>query len=302
MKKDYLLVLVIIAGLATAALVTRWIDARHAENPTQFAEEPLYLNGPAMKRITLSFNGVAADWYWISSLQYVGRKIVTFQDTHDGNFNLGDLSVLNLRLLSSQLRMSTTLDPQFLEPYYYGAVILPDIDSNEAISLLNHGIAHNPSQWRLYQHLGYIYWQRRDYEKASEVYATGARLPGAPPWMTAISARMKAEGGSPDAAREMYRHLGESSNDDAVKDMVAKQIMRLDSLDQLALIRGTLREYSAAYSRCPGSWRELANVLRARGLRLDSSGAPLDPSGTPYRLTKNGCEVELEENSIVPKR
>lgn len=302
MKKDYLLVLVIIAGLAAAALVTRWSDARHTDNSTQFAEEPLYLNGPAMKRITLSFNGVAADWYWIRSLQYVGRKIVNFQDTHDGDFNLSDLSVLDLRLLSSQLRMSTTLDPQFLEPYYYGAVILPDIDSNEAISLLNHGIAHNPSQWRLYQHLGYIYWQRRDYEKASEVYATGARLPGAPPWMTAISARMKAEGGSPDAAREMYRHLGESSNDDAVKDMVAKQIMRLDSLDQLALIRGTLREYSAAYNRCPGSWRELANVLRARGLRLDVSGAPLDPSGTPYRLTKNGCEVELEENSIVPKR
>ena len=302
MKKDYLLVLVIIAGLAAAALVTRWSDARHTENSTQFAEEPLYLNGPAMKRITLSFNGVAADWYWIRSLQYVGRKIVSFQDTHDGDFNLSDLSVLDLRLLSSQLRMSATLDPQFLEPYYYGAVILPDIDSNEAISLLNHGIAHNPSQWRLYQHLGYIYWQRRDYEKASEVYATGAKLPGAPPWMTAISARMKAEGGSPDAAREMYRHLGESSNDDAVKDMVAKQIMRLDSLDQLALIRGTLREYSAAYSRCPGSWRELANVLRARGLRLDSSGAPLDPSGTPYRLTRNGCEVELEENSIVPKR
>ena len=302
MKKDYLLVLVIIVGLATAALVTRWSDASHADTSTQFAEEPLYLNGPAMKRITLSFNGVAADWYWIRSLQYVGRKIVNFQDTHDSDFNLGDLSVLDLRLLSSQLRMSTTLDPQFLEPYYYGAVILPDIDSNEAISLLNHGIAHNPSQWRLYQHLGYIYWQRRDYEKASEVYATGAKLPGAPLWMTAISARMKAEGGSPDAAREMYRHLGESSNDDAVKEMVAKQIMRLDSLDQLALIRGTLREYSAAYSRCPGSWRELANVMRARGLRLDSSGAPLDPSGTPYRLTKNGCEVELEENSIVPKR
>ena len=302
MKKDYLLVLVIIVGLASAALVTRWSDPSHTDTATQFAEEPLYLNGPAMKRITLSFNGVAADWYWIRSLQYVGRKIVNFEDAHNGRFNLSDLSVLDLRLLSSQLRMSTTLDPQFMEPYYYGAVILPDINPNEAISLLNHGIAANPGQWRLYQHLGYIYWQRHDYEKASEVYASGARLPGAPPWMTAISARMKAEGGSPDAAREMYRHLGESSNDDAVKDMVAKQIMRLDSLDHLALIRGTLREYSTAYARCPATWRELANILRARGLRLDSSGAPLDPSGTPYRLTKNGCEVELDENSIVPKR
>ncbi|MFS8086886.1 MAG: hypothetical protein ACMG6H_14730, partial [Acidobacteriota bacterium] len=188
MKKDYPLVLIIIVGLSAAALVTRWSDANHRDTTAQFAEEPLYLNGPVMKRITLAFNGVAADWYWIRSLQYVGRKIVNFEDTNTGRFNLNDLSVLDLRVLPSLLRMSATLDPQFMEPYYYGAVILPDINSEEAISLLNYGIAANPNQWRLYQHLGYIYWQRHDYEKASEVYAAGARVAGAPPWMTAISA------------------------------------------------------------------------------------------------------------------
>jgi len=301
MKKDYLLVLIIIVGLSAAALVTRWSDAQPHNTAAQFAEEPLYLNGPAMKRLTLAFNGVAADWYWIRSLQYVGRKIVTFEDSHDGRFNLNDLSVLDLRALPSLLRMSTTLDPQFMEPYYYGAVILPDIDPAAAISLLHQGIAANPNEWRLYQHLGYIYWQRHEYEKASEVYAAGAQLPGAPLWMTAISARMKAEGGSRGAAREMYRHLGEASNDEAVKDMVAKQITRLDSLDERDLISKALREYAAASGRCASSWREIASTLRARGLRSDSDGAPLDPTGTPYRLTKNGCEVDLDEKSAVPK-
>ena len=301
MKKDYLLVLIITVGLSVAALVTRWSDAQPHNTTAQFAEEPLYLNGPAMKRLTLAFNGVAADWYWIRSLQYVGRKIVTFEDSHDGRFNLNDLSVLDLRALPSLLRMSTTLDPQFMEPYYYGAVILPDIDPAAAISLLHQGIAANPNQWRLYQHLGYIYWQRHEYEKASEVYAAGAQLPGAPLWMMAISARMKAEGGSRGAAREMYRHLGEASNDEAVKDMVAKQITRLDSLDERDLISKTLREYAAASGRCASSWREVASTLRARGLRSDSYGAPLDPTGTPYRLTKNGCEVDLDEKSAVPK-
>ena len=301
MKKDYLLVLIIIVGLSAAALVTRSRDAQPRNTAAQFAEEPLYFNAPAMKRLTLAFNGVAADWYWIRSLQYVGRKIVSFEDSHDGRFNLDDLSVLDLRVLPSLLRMSTTLDPQFMEPYYYGAVILPDIDPAAAISLLHQGIAANPNQWQLYQHLGYIYWQRHDYEKASEVYAAGARLPGAPLWMTAISARMKAEGGSRGAAREMYRHLGEASNDEAVKDMVAKQIIRLDSLDERDLISKALREYAAANGRCASSWREVSSRLRSRGLRSDSDGAPLDPTGTPYRLTKNGCEVDLDEKSAVPK-
>lgn len=300
MKRDYLLILVIVAGLSATALLTRLKDAHHTDASAQFAEEPLYLNGPAMKRITLAFNGVAADYYWIRSLQYVGRKIVNFEDSHAGDFNLNDLSVLDLRTLPSLLRMATTLDPQFMEPYYYGAVILPDINPEAAISLLNHGIEANPDQWRLYQHLGYIYWQRHDFAKASDVYAAGARLAGAPPWMTAISARMKAEGGSRSAAREMYRHLGEESNDEAVKEMVTKQIMRLDSLDERELIRKALRP--AADGRCVSSWREISVTLRAGGLRLDAGGAPIDPSGTPYRLTKNGCDVELAEESKVPKQ
>lgn len=302
MKRDYFLVLVIIVGLTLAAMVTRWNDA-HAQDPKpQFAEEPLSLNGPAMKRLTLAFNGVAADWFWLRSLQYVGRKIVSYEDAHAGNFNLANLSSLDLRLLPSLLRMTTTLDPQFLEAYYYGAFILPDLDPNEAIALLNHGIAANPDKWRLYQHLGYIYWQRGDYHKASEVYAAGARISGAPPWMLAMSARMKAEGGASAAAREMYIHLAEASDDPTVKEMVAKQLMRLDSVEERERIRQALSDYAARSGRCVSSWREVSLALRAAGLRVNAAGAPLDPKNIPYQLIKNGCDVDLDEHSEVPHR
>jgi tetratricopeptide (TPR) repeat protein len=302
MKRDYLLVLTIVLGLSTATLTTRWNDSHRQDRESQFAEEPLYLNGPAMKRITLAFNGVAADWYWMRSLQYLGRKIVKYEDTHAGQFDLNHLSSLDLRLLPSLLRMATTLDPQFLEPYYYGAVILPDLNRDEAISLLNYGIAANPDKWRLYQHLGYIYWQGRNFDKASEVYAAGAKIPGVPPWMAAMSARMKAEGGAGQAAREMYIHLAEASDDPNVKDMVEKQLMRLDSVEERDRIRRVLSDYKARTGRCVAAWKEISSTLRAAGLRLDRSGAPLDPSNTAYRLVKDGCDVDLDENSPVPHR
>ena len=302
MKRDVLLALTIAVGLSAAALVTRWNDAHRPDFETQFAEEPLYLNGPAMKRITLAFNGVAADWYWMRSLQYVGRKIIKSEDTPAGNFNLNDLSSLDLRLLPSLLRMATTLDPQFLEPYYYGAVILPDLNRDEAISLLNYGIAANPDKWRLYQHLGYIYWQRRDYHKAAEVYAAGAKIAGAPPWMLAMSARMKAEGGASQAAREMYAHLSEASDDLNVKRMVEKQLMRLDAVEERERIRRVLTDYKARTGRCVTSWKEIVSSLHAAGLRVDASGAPLDPNNVPYRLIKDGCDVDLDEHSEVPHR
>jgi S-(hydroxymethyl)glutathione dehydrogenase/alcohol dehydrogenase len=39
-------------------------------------DESLYLDGKTARRMSLGFNGLAADWYWMRSLQYVGRKII----------------------------------------------------------------------------------------------------------------------------------------------------------------------------------------------------------------------------------
>jgi tetratricopeptide (TPR) repeat protein len=300
MKRDYFLIFAILVGLVAAAAAARWSDAHRPGVPAQFAEDQMEFNGPAMKRITLAFNGVAADWYWIKSLQYVGRKIVSYKDAHGGNFDLRNLSPLDLRQLPGLLKMSTTLDPQFLEPYYYGAFILPDFNPDEAISLLNYGIAANPDKWRLYQHLGYIYWQRGDYQKASEVYAAGAKISGAPPWMLAISARMKAEGGAGAAAREMYLHLAEASDDPTVKAMVQKQLWRLDWTEDRDKIRRLLSNYATNTGRCVTSWKDINLALAAAGLRVNGAGAPLDPTNVPYRLIKNGCDIDLDEHSEVP--
>ena len=322
MKKEASLILTIVLGLGAVVLLAHWLDDHREDMNARSSEERLYLDSATAKRLTFAFNGLAADWYWMSSLQYVGRKIVNYEDAHDGRFNLNDLSSLDLHLLPSLLRVTTTLDPQFMAPYEYGAVILPELNRDDAIALLNYGIAANPSSWRLYQHLGYIYWQSKDYSRASDVYAAGAKLPGAPAWMAALSARMKAEGGSRYAAGQMYHRLYESSSDESVKQMVDKQLSRLDYLDERDVIRRVLEAFKARNGRCVSSWREVDDELRAvrigisqlndpsddnqlKGYHtfyIDAGGAPRDPSGVPYRLTAGGCDVDLDENTKVPKR
>ena len=302
MKKDALRILVIVLGLAEVVMLAHWMDDHRPNRNAQISEERLYVDGATAKRLTFAFNGIASDWYWMRSLQYVGQKIVNYEDSHEGRLNLGNLSSLNLTQLAPLLRVTTTLDPQFMAPYEFGAVILPELNQDEAISLLNYGVAANPSSWRLHHYLGYIYWQRTDYAQASDVYAAGAKLPNAPAWMAALSARMKAEGGSRDAAREMYRHLYEGSSDESVKEMVTKQLMRLDSLDERDAIRRILADYRTQSGRCASSWRDIGGALRAARLKIDSTtGAPLDPSGSPYDLIKNGCDVDLSEDSKVPR-
>ena len=285
-KSVSLAVVIAIGTIATFGLA-RFVDARRPTVDVSANDESLYLNAKTAKRISLGFNGLAADWYWMRSLQYVGRKILEQKD----EVALDDLSQLDLKLLAPLLENATTLDPEFLDPYEYAAVVLPALDVQEAIRLTRKGIEANPNAWRLYHHLGYIYWQQHDYATAAEVYGRGADVPGAPAWMHAMRARMAAEGGSRDTAREIYTRMFEQSADEKVKDMAHKRLLQLDSLDQRDGLRKLLVAYQTRTGRCPATWRE-----------INFPGAPQDPSGAPYILKPGKCEVELGEGSEIPIR
>jgi tetratricopeptide (TPR) repeat protein len=286
----------IIVGLICFVLVARAIDGRRPLPDPQIEEETLYLNAQTLKRASLGFNGLAADWYWMRSLQYVGHKFLTA----GVSMQLDDLSKLDLKMLAPLLETTSTLDPEFLEPYEYAAIVLPAIDVREAIRITRKGIAANPTAWRLYQHLGYIYWQQRDFAAAGEAYNVGSTLPGAPAWMQAMRARMASEGGSRKLAREIYAHMHEEAGDPGVKNMARLRLLQLDSLDQRELLRKVLFAYKSRAGRCPLDWREIEGSMRTLRMPLDSDGAVLDPSGVPYVLVSAACDVELDPKSQIP--
>lgn len=296
-RQTLLLSLVIVFGLACAAGLNRWLEINRPPVETKTEEEKLYVTGTAARRMSLGFNGLIADWYWMRSLQYVGRKVIAEGD----KFQFNDLASLDLKLLYPLLDTATTLDPQFIPVYEYGAVVLPAVNDEDAIKLLKKGIENNPREWHLFHHLGYIYWQRKDYKTASETYDAGAKLPGAPAWMQTMSANMMTKGGSIDTAREMYTRIYEQADDPGIKRMAQLRLMQLDSLNERKVIQSALNNYVALRGRCASDWREVAPALRAARLRLDTDGAPLDPSDTPYILIKDGCEVGIDPSSKIPR-
>ena len=172
-SREVLLLLLVLIGLTSIVGLSRVIDSRKPSIDAKMEEEQLYVNGRTVKRICLGFNGLAADWYWMRALQYVGRKVL---NTPRG-IQLDDLGQLDVKLLAPLLDIATTLDPEFMEPYEYAAVVLPAVNVEDAIRIARKGIAVNPSSWRLYQDLGYIYWQQKDFKGASEAYGQGAGLP-----------------------------------------------------------------------------------------------------------------------------
>ena len=154
--------------------------------------------------------------------------------------------------------------------------------------------------WRLHQHLGYIYWQRHEFEKAGQVYAAGAKLPDAPEWMAEMSARVTAEGGSRRAAREMYQHLYDEAKDEQLKQMLARRLMQVDSFAERDLIRKVLSEYSTKFGRCAASWKDVTPALRAVRLRVDAQGAPkLVESDVFQPMTRLVIRAEEMMNALL---
>ncbi|MDQ5845952.1 MAG: hypothetical protein M3539_11740 [Acidobacteriota bacterium] len=295
---EMVLLLVLMIGLSGVVTLAHWIDSHRPPVEVAVEEEKLYMTAATVKRLSLGFNGLAADWYWMRSLQYVGRKILNLPE----DVQLDNLAQLNLNLLAPLLDAATTLDPQFIEPYQYAAVVLPAINVAEAIRIIKKGIAANPDSWRLYHHLGYIYWQQKNFTLAGDAYEHGAKLPGAPPWMQVMKARMASEGGSRETAREIYIRMYEQAGDGEVKEMARRRLLQLNAFDEMDALRRLMETYKARTGRCPASWQELNNAFRVLKVRVDSSGAPLDPAGTAYLLVKDKCDVNIDRQSEIPDK
>jgi hypothetical protein len=293
---QYLMIAIVVLGMTAAVFLSSWMDSHRPPATTAIEEENLYVTGNAASHLSLAFKGLVADWYWMRSLQYVGDKILSVPE----NVQLDDLGQLNLKLLAPLLDIATTLDPQFLEPYEYAAVVLPAVDVQQAIRITKKGIDANPSAWVLYHQLGYIYWQQHDFAAASDAYGRGARIPGAPQWMEAMRARMAAEGGSRTTAREIYTRMSQESADEKVRDMARRRLLQIDSFEQREVLQNLLKAFQTKFGHCPASLRELASVFRAIHFSMDEAGNPLDPAGTPYVFKAADCTVDLDPRSAVP--
>jgi len=289
----------IIFGFGLIFVLSNFIENKRPAMPESFADRDLALQGTKLKGFSLGFEGLLADWYWIQSLQYVGDKII--KGRQDGQeINLENLKPLNPRLLYPLLDNAAELDPHFLAVYSYGAIVLPAIDAEQAIKITEKGIANNPNEWRLYQHLGYIYWRLGNFEKAAEAYEKGAKIPDTPSFFQLMAARMKTQGGSRETARAMYQQMHAEAPDSRTKEVAELRISQLDSLDERDAIRAGLRQFKEKTNRCANNWSEVFPLLKSvklpngKDFRIDKSNNLVDPSDAPYILDKETCDVKLD--------
>jgi len=288
----------ILVGFAIAVLMTGVLEKHRPPLPQGLVDTDLDLQGSRLKGFALGMEGLLADWYYMRSLQYIGHKLL---NNKDADINIDDLRVLNPRLLYPLLENATDLDPRFLAAYEYGAMVLPSIDAEKAIALTRKGIENNPDKWRLYQHLGYVYWRLERYGEAADAYEQGSNIAGASPIMRLMASNMRNDGNSRETFRAVYTEMLASSTDDRVREMAERKLRELNTAEEAEAIDRVLEEFKARGGRCARSLGEVSAMLFAapwpegRSLRVDTANRLVDPNGKPYVIDQQTCRVKSDQ-------
>ena len=251
-------VLGVVAGIAVAAVTLR---AREARYPLpQSTDRLLYLqSGAAAGRLALSFDSLAADVYWIRTIQHYGRDYKN--RGREGRFEL----------LQPLLDLTTTLDPHFLIAYRFGAIFLaqapPDGPGrpDQAIALLERGFKANPDRYQLPYDIAFThYLYTGDFEAAVNWFRRAAALPGAPEWIGPLAAATAAKGGNRSGARQLLQEL-RTAQEEYVRRSAERLLLQLDALDAVDQLQIVANQYRETHGRPASGWSELvaARLLRA---------------------------------------
>jgi len=262
-----MVVVLALAGIGAAAGV---LHARQTSfDLAPVSERLLYLRSPkAAERLVLDFDALAADVYWIRSIQSYGRDLKSKAET--GRFEL----------VQPLLDLTTSLDPHFLIAYRFGAVFLAMEPpqgpgrADLAIQLLEKGLKANPTSWWLAYDIAFThYFHTGDFNAASEWFSRAAAMPGAPTWLGPLAATTRAQGGNRQDARQMLRQLLDSP-DGYIRRAAGRALEQLDALDAVDQLTAIVNAFNASRGRYPSGWDELVRERMLRAIPTDNYTVP----------------------------
>lgn len=258
----------------------RQVEARGLDQPLLYIR-----SGTLLDRMSLSYDVLMADVYWVRALQ------------HYGGTRLSKETDKRYDLLYPLLDITTSLDPRFAIAYRFGAIFLaegyPDGPGrpDQAVELLKKGMRAQPEKWQYVHDAGFVYyWWLQDFRSAAEWFDRASRVPGSPWWLKPLTATTLAQGGDRASSRMLWQQMLETADNDWLRrsaELRLAQLTALDHLDQLSVLVDRYRSST-------GHWPPLWDALVRAGLL---SQRPLDPAGIPYRLDPATGAVDVSEES-----
>jgi hypothetical protein len=246
-------------------------------------EESLYLwSGQQVRRVAPGFETLAADVYWLRTVQYFGGQRLFAREK-------------KFELLLPLIEITTTLDPRLVIAYKYGATFLCERPPEGAgrcdlgIQVLEKGVEVMPNDWRLRQDLGFFHFIfLNDPQTAARILMEAAEVPGAAYWLRNLAAMVLARGGRRESAEAIWRQIYEQSEGDMKKNAL-QHLEVLSAYDQADALQSLVADIERRTGRRP----ETLDELRTAGL----IGPPVDGSGAPFLYDRQSGTVRVAPQS-----
>jgi hypothetical protein len=279
-----------------AMATTGFVHAR-MDTSQRVEDAELRIPDPARAKLSaLGFEPLVADYYWVQGLHMVGG---TYSDVTLYGDTIGDL-----------IELVTTLDPWVDHPYRFAAVWMTRELSHvrRANALLERGMAYHPDDWRNRFHLGYNrFFYLHDNEGAADVLEPAIRMKGAPNYLGAFVARLRADGGDLETSALFLEALIEGAPNEYVKAEYLKAYDEIETERRARFLDAARVEFWERHGRdveTPAElWTGSRRVLRAvppphphfegfEWILDDDNEIVSNFYGTRYRLHIHGADEE----------
>jgi len=162
----------LLLALVLSIFSLRWQLVHAVERLPRPPAQELIPSPHSIKMVTLGFDHLLADYFWLQFIAYVGDAQPRLKDRY--------------ALADRYVDLIATLDPQFVQVYWFAAFTVggDEHQPQRAAEIIDRGIQANPNNWFLPYIAGVNQYLYAGNEKsAARYYRMAARFPDAPFWL-----------------------------------------------------------------------------------------------------------------------
>ena len=201
-------------GLLAALVLTTAQVQPFVQRP--YLHTNLYLpSGKFVEQAAMGYRELAADMVWFQAVQYYGGYA---KSEHDLAYFSGLIDIVN------------DLDPNFVFPYIFGAVVLAqDLgDLERGIHVLKRGMERNPQSWEIPFEIGFLYYTvAQEKSSAAHYFDLASRMPGGEERAARFAAFVYSRAGHLETSIRMWEEIERDADQPYMRDMARRYLIKL---------------------------------------------------------------------------
>ena len=252
-NNSYLILFIIVCLIIISVPFQKNIDKERSKFTA--IEKTIHITPNILKVISLGYDEITADIYWIRALQYFGNPDLPKE-------------IKDPELVFKYFDIITELDPKFVNAYRYGGTFISDpppfglFRLDIGTHLFDKGRENNPDNFRIPLEQGFqYYFFSDDKEKAAELFMEASDKPGLTEFRKAslkgMSAGALREGGDINLAINIWEDIYSNTTSEARKKFALLNIKELNTRK----LENKLTEFANIFEKVYGNFPEDINDL-----------------------------------------